>query len=893
MVQWHNLTPLTTFQDLESAPEGLTSEEAARRLQQFGPNVLREAKGTSALRRLLSQFSSLLVVSLVIAAVVSALLGEVIDAVVIFAVVLLSGGMGFLQEWRAERAIAALKRMAAPQADVVRDGRHVKVPSAELVPGDVLILQTGDRIPADCRIIEAASLKIDESALTGESAPAGKAPDRLEREDLPLGDRGNMGYMATIITYGRGRGLVVATGMNTEFGHIAKMIQDVPSEKTPLEARLDAIGKGLALIALAACLGGASLGVAKGYPVLDMFLWGVSLAVAAVPEALPAVVTGALAIGAKRMARRHAVVKRLPAVETLGGVTVICSDKTGTLTRNEMTVRGLWAAQRLYDVSGAGYAPQGDFHSAGATVDPASDAVLRRLAEVGLQCNDATLTQEGSSWRLTGDPTEGALVALARKAGLGARCSRVSEAPFDSERKLMSVVCPEEGGYATYTKGAPEAVLARCTHIVIGEGHCQTLSPETRRDVLQTAERMAGDALRVLGFAFRRTATPPESTPEEMERELTFVGLQAMMDPPREEAKEAIARCRSAGIKPVMITGDHQTTAAVIARELGLLRQGDEIVSGEDLDRMSDDELERRIHAIAVHARVSPEHKLRIVNAFKKRGEVVAMTGDGVNDAPALKRADIGVAMGITGTDVTKEAGDMILADDNFATIVAAVEEGRAIYDNIRKYLIFLLSCNIAEIVILVGAFFVGLPLPLIAIQILYVNLSTDGLPALALGVDPPAPGIMTRPPRLRHEAVFDRRAIILMAVIAAWMGAVLLSLFAYYLPLDPSGATLLKAQSAMFAGMILFELFNAFNCRSDRQSGFKVGFFGNKWLNAATLWEMGLLLMLVEIPALQRIFHTTGLTWRDWLVVVPLALTIIPVVETAKWALNRRPSTA
>ncbi len=894
MSDWHTLSAEDAFRRLASGPQGLSPEEATRRLSEYGPNALREAKGASWVDILLSQFTSLLIIILIVAAVVSAFLGEALDAAVILAIVVISAAVGFLQEWRAEKAIEALKRMAAPKADVIREGEHVQVPSAEVVPGDVLVLQTGDRLPADCRIFEAASLKVDEAALTGESVPVRKQTQPLERPEASLGDRVNIGYMATAVTYGRGRGVVIATGMDTEFGRIAELLEEVVQEKTPLEGRLDTIGRWLAGLAVAVCAAGAGVGVYKGYPLLDMFLWGVSLAVAAVPEALPAVVTGALAIGASRMAKRQAIVKRLPAVETLGGTTVICTDKTGTLTRNEMTVRRAWAAGRLYEVGGTGYEPRGAVRLAGQEVDPASKPALRLLAEIGLQCNDAALRLEEGAWRLSGDPTEGALVALARKAGLQERCPRVTEAPFESERKRMSVVCAgPEGGFITYTKGAPEAVLACCTHIITEEGGRRPLAAEDRAEVMAVAEGLAGEALRVLGFALRRTEKKPPDSPEEMERRLTFAGLQAMIDPPREEVKGAIARCLAAGIKPVMVTGDHRSTATAIARELGQLRPGQQVVSGEELDRLSDEELYERVEDIAVYARVSPEHKLRIVAAFKKRGEVVAMTGDGVNDAPALRRADIGIAMGITGTDVTKEAGEMILADDNFATIVAAVEEGRAIYDNIKKYLIFLLSCNLAEIIVLVGAFFVGLPLPLIALQILWVNLTTDALPALALGVDPPDPGLMARPPRRQEENVFSRRVLILIGVISAWISVVLLPLFAWYLAANPDGlvgkeAILVKGQTIVFATLILFELFNAYNCRSESYSLFRVGVFRNRWLQPAVAISAGLMLVVIQVPALDELFHTALLNSFDWLVVVPLSLSIIPVVELTKWLLGR-----
>ncbi|MBI2372337.1 MAG: HAD-IC family P-type ATPase, partial [Deltaproteobacteria bacterium] len=737
---WHVRTAEEVLLALGSSRQGLSSAEAARRLAEHGPNRLQEAPGPRPWQIFVAQFANFLIALLVIATVVSAVLGEWLDAIVIFAIVLASAILGFVQEYRSERALEALKKMTAPVARLLRDGEESEVPAEGLVPGDLLLLAAGDRVPADARLVESPVLKVDEAALTGESAPVTKHSGRVLPPETALGDRVNMVYTATVVTYGHARGVVTATGMQSEFGKIARMLQSVQEEPPPLAQKMDQIGKRLGVACLAISAVVVGLGLLRGHPLLEMFIWGVSLAIAAVPEALAAVVTGALAIGVQRAARRKAVIRRLPAVETLGCTTVICSDKTGTLTKNEMTVRRLYVNGAPVEITGAGYEPVGEFRSNGTSLSAGADAGLRALLLGAALCNDARLVQQNGQWRIQGDPTEGALVVAAAKANLRLEqlhpaYPRLGEVPFESERKRMTTVHRSpEGEELAFVKGAPELLLERCTH-ALREGAVVPLTEADRQAVLQANEAMARDALRVLGVARRPYAMPAggELEAEAVERDLTFLGLLGMIDPPREEVREAIRACRRAGIRPVMVTGDHRLTATAVARELGLLADGGQagdarhVLEGRDLDRLGAEELAARVEDVAVYARVSPEHKLKIVEAWQARGHVVAMTGDGVNDAPALKRADIGVAMGITGTEGSKEAADMVLLDDNFATIAAAVEEGRLIYDNIKKFLTFLLSANIGEVLLLGVAGFVGLPLPLLALQILWVNLTTDG----------------------------------------------------------------------------------------------------------------------------------------------------------------------
>jgi Ca2+-transporting ATPase len=723
---------------------------------------------------------------------------------------------------------------------------------------------------------------VEESALTGESVPVEKQSASLPGEDLPLGDRTNMVYSGTAMAYGRGSALVVGTGSETEFGGIARLLESIERAKTPLQISLDRVAVVLARAAFVVVALVVSLGLLRGQPLLDMLLFGVALAVAVVPEALPAVVTISLTLAAQRMVKRHALVRRLPAIETLGSVTVICTDKTGTLTKDEMTVRKILAAGELFEVSGAGYSPEGEFSRNGAALEP-PPALLEAL-RAGVLASDARLLpgDGDGQWHVRGDPTEGALVVAAAKAGLArgelqARFPRVDEIPFTSESKRMTTLHRTEDGVVAYAKGAPEVLLASCTRTLTPEGEAE-LDEEARAQLLEAARAMAADALRVLALARRADATTADA-----EQDLTFLALVGMIDPPRPEARHAVEVCKQAGVAPVMITGDHPLTAEAIARELGILTEG-LAVTGPQLEAMEDDELDREVERIQVYARVSPLHKLRVVTALQRLGHSVAMTGDGVNDAPALKKADIGVAMGISGTDVAKEAAAMTLTDDNFASIVAAVEEGRGVFSNIKKYLMYLLAANLGEIGLLLGASLLGKPLPLSAVQILYVNLATDGLPALALSVDPREPDLMQRPPRDRREGIFTRPVIALTSVGGAWSAVTTLALFLWA---NASDRPLEEAMTMTFATLVLIEFFKAFSFRSDRESVFRRP-FANKWLNLAIVWELLLVVLVINVPFLQDAFGTVSLTREDWLIVAGVAFLIIPVLEIAKLAIRR-----
>ena len=875
---WHVLPLEAVVGHLESTPSGLSGAEASRRLAIYGPNELQGALRVSPWTLLLAQFKNVLIVILLVATVLSAFLGHAVEAVAIAVIVLFAVLLGFVQEYRADRALQALRRMAAPLARVFRDGRETEIPARDLVPGDVILVHTGDKIPADVRLLEAINLQIEESPLTGESVPVEKQTAPLADQELALGDRQNMAYAGTAATYGRGRAVVVATGMETEFGKIAQMLQTVQTGKTPLQVNLDKLGRTLAKAALVVVVAIVALGLWRGQPFIEMLIFGIALAVAVVPEALPAVVTISLAIGVQRMVKRHALMRRLPAVETLGSTSVICSDKTGTLTKDEMTVRQIFVAGQLLEVSGAGYEPSGQFSSEGARVEPPEP--LKRLLQAAALASDAHLVRSESEgrWQVQGDPTEGALVVAAAKAGLNksdldAQFPRVDEIPFSSETKRMTTLHAEPAGTVAYAKGAAEVILDSCTRQGTAEADV-ALDAGRRETILKTGRDMASQALRVLAVAAKSDATR-----ETAERDMTFLGLVGMIDPPRPEAKAAIQTCELAGIKPVMITGDHPLTAEAVARELGVLKQG-RLVTGAELEAMSEAEFEREVEGIEVYARVSPAHKLRVVTALQQRGHIVAMTGDGVNDAPALKKADIGIAMGITGTDVTREAAAMTLTDDNFASIVAAVEEGRGIFGNIQKYLMYLLSSNVGEIGLMAGASLAGFPLPLSAVQILYVNLATDGLPALALAVDPPEPDLMRRPPRDPHSGVFTRPVVILMLLGGLWSTLVNVGLFVWALD---SGRSLAEAMTMTFVSLVLIQFFKAYNFRSDRVSVLHRP-FANKWLNISILWELLLLAAIVHVPFLHAPFGTFSLTLTDWAIVILLAFTVSPVLELAKW---------
>ncbi|RIK87662.1 MAG: ATPase [Planctomycetota bacterium] len=879
---WHELPADAVLSRLRTRLSGLSDEEAAERLASYGPNELQAAGRASPWAILLEQFQNVLIVILLVAVALSAFLGHGMEAVAIGVIVLFAALLGFLQEYRAERAVHALRQMAAPLATVLRNGRETSIPARQLVPGDVILLTAGNRVPADGRILEAVNLQAEEAALTGESVAVEKQTSPIGDAQAALGDRTNLVYAGTAVAYGRGRAVVIATGMETEFGKIASMLQGVETGKTPLQINLDKVGRSLAKAGLVVVVLVIALGIWRGQPPIEMLIFGIALGVAVAPEALPAVVTISLAIGVQRMVKRNALMRRLPAVETLGSTSVICSDKTGTLTKDEMTVRRIAVAGAVLDVSGAGYEPVGHFELDGDRVETSPSLV--RLLTAATLVSDSHVERAGQDgpWQVKGDPTEGAIIVAAAKAGLDkeqldAEHPRIHEIPFASETKRMTTIHAGPAGSLVCSKGAPEVILASCTRQVTPDGDV-LLDEASRARYLGLAQQFAGQALRVLAVADK-----PGAELSDGKEGMTFLGLVGMIDPPRPEAKAAIETCDSAGIKVAMITGDHPVTAQEVARELGVLKRG-RVVTGAELEAMSDADLERAVAEIDVYARVSPAHKLRVVTAFQKNGHIVAMTGDGVNDAPALKKADIGIAMGITGTDVSREAAAMTLIDDNFASIVAAVEEGRLIFDNIKKYLMYLLSSNIGEILLMVGASLAGLPLPLTAVQILCINLATDGLPALALAVDPPEPGLMRRRPRSRDSGIFTRSVVTLMMIGGVWSAIVNLGLFAWELQ---SGRSLEHAMTMTFVSLVLIQFFKSYNFRSDRVSVLRQP-FKNRWLNRAIIGEVLLLGLIVYVPMLQKPFATYGLSLTDWCIVVAAAFTICPILEMAKWCERR-----
>jgi Ca2+-transporting ATPase len=899
------------------ARSGLGDDEVRRRLEQHGRNELAAEKPVPRWRRFLAQFQDVLVVLLLVATAISAALwfyeGEAplpYEALAIFAVVLLNAAMGYVQESRAEAAVAALRAISAADASAIRNGERRTVPATDLVPGDIILVDEGDTIPADARLIESAALQTSEAALTGESLPVAKDTAPIVG-DAALGDRHNMVFSGTAVTYGHGKAIVTHTGMQTEMGRIAGLLKTTADEDTPLQKELDRTGRllGLVVIVIAIVMIATIIVVedVRGLSsIFDVLILGVALAVAAVPEGLPAVVTAVLSIGVQRMARRNAIIRHLSAVETLGSATVIASDKTGTLTKNEMTVRVVVTASGRFTFEGSGYEPAGAVRRDGGAVEGPPRLELERALCVADRANNAVVQQKESRWVVQGDPTEGALLVAARKAGVSSdvldkRLPRVAEVPFSSERKLMSTLHrdldqPERG--IIFSKGAPDVLLARCAFEVIGDGR-RPLTDERRAAILQTNESLAGEALRTLGVAARWLpidALPRDgaSPADGIEHDLAFAGLIGMIDPPRPEAKEAVARARSAGIRPLMITGDHPRTASVIAQELGIAADG-RVMTGAELDKLSDDARAAAVGEVSVYARVNPEHKLRIVDALRRRGAVVAMTGDGVNDAPALKKADIGVAMGITGTDVSKEAADMVLADDNFASIVAAVEEGRAIFANIRKFLRYLLSSNIGEVltmffgVLLAGRIGLrgqgdGVVLPLLATQILWINLVTDGPPALALGVDPPDDDLMRQPPRPPGEGVLTARMWRGIAFVGIIMAIGTLFVIDVSLPggfIEGNG-DLPYAQTMAFTTLMLFQIFNVVDARSDERSAF-TRLFTNQWLWLALGVSVLLQVAVVYVPLLQRAFGTVPLSAIDWVRSVAVASSVLWLTEVKK----------
>ena len=942
-VTWHALSAEEVLSSLGTQIEqGLTAEEAEKRQAQYGLNQLVEAPRTTFLKMVIDQLNNFVIILLIVAAVVSALLGEWIDAGAILSIVVLNAVLGVIQESRAEQALAALKKLAAPEAQVLRSGHRISVPARELVPGDIVYLEAGNFVPADIRLLEAVNLRAEEAALTGESVPVQKnATISLDR-DIPLGDRKNTVFMGTVVNYGRGRGVVTSTGMHTQLGMIATMLQSVEEENTPLQQRLDQLGKILGYGALAVCglvflvgliraLG--SMGFAELFTtatgleeVVDLFMIAVSLAIAAVPEGLPAVVTISLALGMREMVHRHALIRRLSSVETLGSATVICSDKTGTLTQNEMTVTKLWVDGQFVDVTGTGYRPQGEFMVDGKAVNLHQYPAAMTALWLGVLNNDAQLevtpSEEGGDpvYRIIGDPTEGSIIVAAAKAGLGleqliAAFPRENEIPFDSTRKRMvtmhlindprSEITPatlyhHAQQYTIAVKGAPDVVLNLCNRYQhISDDQALPLDEAARARILAANDTMTQGALRVLGVAYRAIpALPEEVDNDDLERDLIFVGLIGMIDPARTEVRPALETARGAGIRTIMITGDYPNTAKAIAESIHLLSPGHQVLTGAQLNEMTDAELQHEVQHTDVFARVSPEHKMRIVDALRANDEVVAMTGDGVNDAPAIKASDIGVAMGITGTDVAKETADMVLTDDNYASIVSAVEQGRIIYANIRKFVFFLLSSNVAEIMIIFLATLAGVPTPLTAIQLLWLNLLTDGAPALALAMEKGDPDVMERAPRPKKEPIINKSMRLGIGIQTIMQTGAVLTAFAIGLIWElqhtagitiPDGmnpilfliqfndwvhvADVKTAETMAFVTLSLCELFRAYTVRSERASVFRLGLFSNKYMQYAVALSIVLMLLVVNVPFLQTVFNTHFLSWDKWLTVVGLAL--------------------
>ena len=939
---WHALSSDQILKQLATPPEsGLTSEEAAKRLDAYGLNQLAEAPGVTFWQMLIDQFNNFVVILLIVAAIISALLGDMAEAAAILAIVILNATLGVVQERRAEQALAALKKLATPEAQVVRDGQRQSVSSTNLVPGDIVLLEAGNYIPADIRLLEAANLRIEEAALTGESVPVQKDANIRLEADIPLGDRKNTTFMGTLVSYGRGRGVVVSTGMRTQIGLIAEMLSAVENEPTPLQMRLDQLGKLLGLATLVICgvvfavsiwrftdlsLLAASNGgllvylkVAK-QEIIDMFMLSVGLAIAAVPEGLPAVVTISLALGIREMIKRHALIRKLSSVETLGSTTVICSDKTGTLTQNEMTLTRIWVDGKYLSITGKGRTLSGEFQEDGQTINLDAYPAARTALWVGALNNDSELTISGSSdeeqtYRMTGDPTEGALVVAAAKAGVLPRplnhaYPRVQEVPFDSERKRMITVHQvrestpddfspfyqhETSGYVVAIKGAPDVVLDLCTHYQHTDDSPMPLTEEQRMRVLHANDNMTLDALRVLGVAYKVSPSLPNVEElETLEEGMIFVGLLGMIDPPRPEVAPALVKASKAGIRTIMITGDFPNTARAIAEAVGLLKPNHQVLSGAELDDLTDEQLKQQVEYTDVFARVSPEHKLRIVEALREDGEVVAMTGDGVNNSPSIKRANIGVAMGITGTDVAKESADMVLTDDNYASIVSAVEQGRIIYDNIRKFVFFLISSNIAEVMIIFLATLAGLPAPLTVIQLLWLNLLTDGAPALALAMEKGDPAIMGRKPRPPSEPIINRTmqtgiVIQTIAQTGVVLTAFLVGLYwhlgagamipagtnpiLYLLQYNWRGVDVQTAETMAFVTLSLCELFRAYTVRSEKVSIFKLGVFSNKYMQYAVALSVFLMILVVSVPFLQPIFNTHTPDLREWGVILGLAL--------------------
>jgi Ca2+-transporting ATPase len=886
-MHWHQKDIQQVIDELGSSPRGLSSEEARRRLQEHGPNELKEKAKKTLVMMFLDQFRDFMILVLIAAAVISGFIGELTDTIAIIVIVVLNAVIGFIQEYRAEKAMAALKKMAAPSASTIRSGLPETVSASQLVPGDVVILEAGKIVPADMRILESAQLKMEEAALTGESVAVEKHASVLRDELLPLGDRKNMAYKGTFVTYGRGTGMIVATGMDTELGRIAAMLQEEEEVKTPLQKRLAIFGQKLAIAVLAICAIVFGIGIMRGEPPMLMLLTAISLAVAAIPEALPAVITISLALGAKKLVKQNALIRKLPAVETLGSVTYICSDKTGTLTLNKMTVEEIYVDGKIVSAEARehGSTKVTDFGASELLNSPTS-ALFIALA----LSNDAVLDRDGN---VIGDPTEIALFNIAydngfNKQELENEFPRIAEIPFDSERKCMTTFHHGGSGlkpdpslskvneYFSFTKGAIEVLIDKSDNILTTGG----IKAIDRDGILRISERMASDGLRVLCIAMRKwDGLPDDMSHENVEKGLTILGLTGMMDPPREEAKDAVALCKTAGIKPVMITGDHPITAREISKRLGIIEDDSRaIITGRELEKLTLEEFEERVDHIRVYARVAPEQKLKIVKALQDKGQFVAMTGDGVNDAPALKRADIGVAMGITGTDVSKEAAHMILTDDNFVTIVKAVKEGRKIYDNIRKFIKYLLTTNSGEIWTLFLAPLAGMPIPLLPIHILWINLVTDGLPALALSVEPAEGDVMGRPPRHPGESIFAHGLGLHAIWVGLLMGGIVLFIQAWSIKTGHA-----HWQTMVFTVLCLTQLGHVLAIRSEKQSLFTIGVFSNKYLLGAVVLTFVFQMATIYMPVLNPVFKTEPLSLNELLITVAASTVVFFAVETEK----------
>jgi Ca2+-transporting ATPase len=876
-VLWHSLTDKEALNNLNSGQKGLSSEDAARRLSEHGPNQLESPTKPSPLKIFLGKFKDYMVLVLIFAAIISYIAHETTNAYVILAIVVLVAIIGFIQEYKAERAMEALREMVAPEADVIRDGKMSTIPAVDLVPGDIIYLEAGDKVPADGRILEETSLEVIESSLTGESLPLKKNPAPLP-EVVALADRKNMVFMGTIVTYGNCRALVTATGLNTELGKISGLIKLKPAEP-PLKMKLEQLAKRQAILVLVVSALVFIVITSRGSPILDSLVAAIALAVAGIPEALPFVVTLALAFGTMAMARKNAIIRRLPAVETLGSTTVICTDKTGTLTTGEMTVREIFT-YRTIEVTGSGYDPEGQFNADNAKIDP-SETDLLQILKIGVLANNADMEKANGGWRVIGDPTEGALLVAARKAGLSdirKSSTRIVEYPFDSDRKRMSTVDEREGeGRIVSMKGAPEVVLGRCAAI-IGPNGIRPLTDDDRKMILAASDSMAEHALRVLALAWKPIGGSDPSDVDSVESDMIFAGLTGMMDPPRKEAMEAIRISNMAGIRTVMITGDHRLTARAISEELGI-GNGD-VIEGAELEKMNEEQLGDRIDNVSVFARVTAEHKVRIVEALKRKGHIVAMTGDGVNDAPALKTADIGVAMGRTGTEVTKEASDMVIADDNFATIVGAVEEGRRIYDNIRKGTSYLLSVSFAEVATIFIAVILGYPLPLLAIQILWINVVAEEFPAIGLALEPAHADTMRRKPRDPKESMPSRSLMIYTLGIAS---AIVIGTLGLYIASIQMGQDLSYARTMAFVGLGFFTVYNAYSSRSLELSVFRMNPLGNKPLLLGIAASILAILAVVYIPFMQSIFQTTPLTNESWILVLATGFLVVIAAEILK----------